>query len=72
MTSAVRRNKLYILDAADMVQEVVEITVDSGTAKSVWPIRTKDATRTKDSEDKKQQMAARCMWKEVQHEVLGR
>ena len=29
------------------MQEIVEITVDSGAAKGIWPIRTKGDTRTK-------------------------
>ena len=35
------------MNAVDVVQEIVEITVDSGSAKSVWPIRKKDVARTK-------------------------
>ena len=33
------------------VQEIVEITVDSGAAKSVWPIRKKGVARTEGDED---------------------
>ena len=35
------------VNSVDVVQEVVEITVDSGASKSVWPIRMKGVTRTK-------------------------
>ena len=35
------------VNAVDMLQEIVEITVDSGAAKNVWPIRKKGVTRTK-------------------------
>ena len=35
------------MNEIDVVQEIVEITVDSGAAKSVWPIRQKVVTRTK-------------------------
>ena len=35
------------MSAVDVVQEIVEIIVDSGAAKSVWPIRQKGGTRTK-------------------------
>ena len=35
------------MNAFGVVPEVVEITVDSGAAKSVWPIRKKRVTRTK-------------------------
>ena len=34
------------MNAADVVQEIVEITVDSGAAKSVWPIRKQGVART--------------------------
>ena len=49
MTSASRRNKFDVLNltdhgveveemnAVDLVQEIVEITVDLGSVKSVWP-----------------------------------
>ena len=52
-TSASQRNKFDVLrsiesgsedeevNAVDVVQEIVEITVDSGAAKGVWPIRTR-------------------------------
>ena len=58
-TNANRSNKFDVLNltesrleveevkAVDVVQEIVEITVDSGVAKRVWPIRTKGVTRTK-------------------------
>ena len=32
------------MNAIDVVQEIIEITVDSGAAKSVWPIRKKTKT----------------------------
>ena len=35
------------VNAIETVQEVVEITVDSGAAKSVWPSRKKGVERTK-------------------------
>ena len=35
------------VNAVETVQEVVEITVDSGAAKSVWPSRKKGVERTK-------------------------
>ena len=35
------------MNAIETVQEVVEITVDSGAAKSVWPSRKKVVERTK-------------------------
>ena len=34
------------MNAVDVVQEIVVITVDSGAAKSVWPIRKKGVART--------------------------
>ena len=34
------------VNAVDVVQENLEITVDSGAATSVWPIRKKGVTRT--------------------------
>ena len=53
-----RRNRFFALtaiesdddeevNAIETVQEVVEITVDSGAAKSVWPSRKKGVERTK-------------------------
>ena len=39
--------KVEEVNAVDVVQEIVEITVDSGTPKSVWPIRTKGVARKK-------------------------
>ena len=36
--------------AVDVVQEIVEIIVDSGVANSVWPNRKKGVTRTKADE----------------------
>ena len=35
------------VNAIETVQEVVEVTVDSGAAKSVWPSRKKGVERTK-------------------------
>ena len=35
------------VNAVEAVQEIVEITVDSGAAKSIWPSRKKDVERTK-------------------------
>ena len=35
------------VNAVDVVQEIVEITLDSGAAKSVWSIRNKGATSAK-------------------------
>ena len=35
------------VNATETVQKVVEITVDSGAAKSVWPSRKKGVERTK-------------------------
>ena len=58
MTSASRSNQFDVLElieselevdemnAVDVVQEVVEITVDLGAANNVWPIRKKGVTRT--------------------------
>ena len=58
MTSASRSIKFDVLkmtergleveevNAVDAVQEIVEITIDSGAAKSAWPIREKGAGRT--------------------------
>ena len=34
------------MNAVDMVQEIVEIIVDLGAAKSVWPMRKKGVART--------------------------
>ena len=56
--STSRRNRFFALtaiesdddeevNAIETVQEVVEITVDSGAAKSVWPCRKKSVERTK-------------------------
>ena len=56
--SASRRNRFLALtaiesdddeevNAIEIVQEVVEITVDSGAAKSVWPSRKRGVERTK-------------------------
>ena len=56
--SASRRNRFLALtaiesdddeevNAIETVQEVVEVTVDSGAAKSVWPSRKKGVERTK-------------------------
>ena len=39
------------MNAVDVVQKIVEITVDSGAAKSVWPIRKKGRYETKGDED---------------------
>ena len=58
MTSASRSNKFDVLNftqrgleveenAVDVVQEIVEIIVDSGAANSVCPIRKEGVTRTK-------------------------
>ena len=35
------------VNAVDAVQEIVDITVDAGASKSVWPIRKETATNTK-------------------------
>ena len=35
------------MNAVDVVQEIVEISVDAGAAESAWPIRRKRVTRTK-------------------------
>ena len=55
--SASRQNRFLALtaiesdddevNAIETVQEVVEVTVDSGAAKSVWPSRKKGVERTK-------------------------
>ena len=58
MKCASRRNRFLALTAIEIdddeevnaietVQEVVEITVDSGAAKSIWPSRKKGVERTK-------------------------
>ena len=58
MTRASRCNNFDVLELIESeleveevhavdVQEVGEITVDSGAAKSVWPMRKKGVTRTK-------------------------
>ena len=61
-TSSSRSNKCDVLEQidsdlevkevnlVDLVQEVAEITVDSGAAESVWPIRKKGVTTTKTTE----------------------
>ena len=41
------RQELEKVNAVDMVQEIVEITVDSGAAKSVWLIRERGVLGTK-------------------------
>ena len=42
------------VNAVDAVQEIVEITIDSGAAKSAWPIREKGVGRTKGDENGKE------------------
>ena len=46
------------VNAVDVVQKFVEITVDLGAAKSVWPIRKKGVTRTQAT--KTVRLAAAC------------
>ena len=69
-----------------VVQEIVEITVESGAAKGVWPIRQKGAYENKGDEDsevggshwqsdacgRRCETGIRTGRQEVQHEVLGR
>ena len=69
-----------------MVQEIVEITVDSGASTSVWPIRKKFAARRKATKTVRLAAASGSPTRvggdvrlefvqgrqEVQHEILGR
>ena len=97
MTSASRSNKFDVLNvterglkledvnAVGVVKEIVEITVDSGDAKSVWPIRKEGVARTNGTKTVRLAVASGCLMHgrrhefgirtgrfEVQHEVLGR
>ena len=74
------------VNAVAVVQEIVEITLDSGAAKSVWSIRNKGATSAKATKTVRwrQQQVFRYVWKDIrdsnslgtqkkeQHEVPGR
>ena len=73
------------MNAVDVVQEIVEITVASGDAKGVWPIRKKGVARTEATKKEaggsrrlSDTCGRRCELgicsgrQEVQHEVLGR
>ena len=74
------------MNAIDVVQQIVDITVDSGAETSVWPIRRKGVARTKEmkkvrlggSERQSETCRRRreigiCSGRqELQNEVLGR
>ena len=74
------------MNAVGVVLEIVEITVDSGVAKSVRPIGKKGVTRTNKRRNdeaggnkrwshtcgRRREIGIRSGWQEIQHEVLGR
>ena len=48
------------MNAVNVVQEIVEITVDSGAAKFAWPIRKKGVARTKATKTVRLAAASGC------------